>query len=165
MHSKENHKKKEKKLSNGSFSIVSSQPSPKPSAEDKPPWEDNAETDVDAVPEDRKAPVSVHPAATPEAEAIYKTFMAALMRSDLMLGMQLQLSSSHWCDDEMLNICFDKSKRSNYNYTSSADIKQKLRKIAAESIAPYSVDILLGDDTAQTSDLPKELFGVEIVKE
>ena len=155
----------EKKLSNGSFSIVSSQPSPKPSAEDKPPWEDNAETDVDAVPEDRKAPVSVHPAATPEAEAIYKAFMAALMRSDLMLGMQLQLSSSHWCDDEMLNICFDKSKRSNYNYTSSADIKQKLRKIAAESIAPYSVDILLGDDTAQTSDLPKELFGVEIVKE
>lgn len=155
----------ERKLSDGSLAAALSRPSVNPTAEDKPPWEDNAESEAEAVHETVEAPVSVHHEATAESENIYKTFMAALMRSDIMLGMQLQLSSSHWCDGGMLNICFDKSKRSNYNYTNSSDNRQKLRKIAAESIAPYGVDILLGDDALRASELPKELFGVEIVKE
>ncbi|MBR6006363.1 MAG: DNA polymerase III subunit gamma/tau, partial [Clostridia bacterium] len=73
------------------------------------------------------------PAPTPRAEQLYRQFMAALTNVDIMLGMQLQLSAAHWCDDECLYICFDRQKRANYFYCSEPEAKITLRRAAAES--------------------------------
>lgn len=42
------------------------------------------------------------PAATPEAEELFRTFMAALMKTDMMLGIQIQLAAAHWLENENL---------------------------------------------------------------
>lgn len=106
------------------------------------------------------------PAPSKQAEELYKKFMSALMAADIMLGIQLQLAVAHWCDEENLYICFDKAKRSNYNYANGADIRQKLRRVAAESIAPFNIELVLKDGSVTAAEaMPTELFGVEITEE
>lgn len=102
------------------------------------------------------------PAASPKAEELFRNFMASIMRNEIMIGIQLQLASAHWCDEKTLYICFDKNRSSNYNYLIEAEVKQKLRRVAAESIAPYTVEIMLRDAIGGIDGVPKELFGVEI---
>ena len=105
------------------------------------------------------------PAATPEAEELFRTFMAALMKTDMMLGIQIQLAAAHWLENENLFICFDKSKRSNYNYANTPEVKAKLRRAAGESIAPHGVELVLKDGSVVAKkDVPTELFGVEITE-
>ena len=105
------------------------------------------------------------PAATPEAEELFRTFMAALMKTDMMLGIQIQLAAAHWLENEILFICFDKSKRSNYNYANTPEVKAKLRRAAGESIAPHGVELVLKDGSVVAKkDVPTELFGVEITE-
>lgn len=105
------------------------------------------------------------PAATPEAEELFRAFMAALMKTDMMLGIQIQLAAAHWLENENLFICFDKSKRSNYNYANTPEVKAKLRRAAGESIAPHGVELVLKDGSVVAKkDVPTELFGVEITE-
>lgn len=105
------------------------------------------------------------PAATPEAEELFRAFMAALMKTDMMLGIQMQLAAAHWLENENLFICFDKSKRSNYNYANTPEVKAKLRRAAGESIAPHGVELVLKDGSVVAKkDVPTELFGVEITE-
>lgn len=115
---------------------------------------------------------------SPETEALYKKFMAAIMDADITTGIQLQLASSHWCDNEILYLCFDKSKTSNYNYANGPEVKTRIRHTAAEAIAPYSVELVLRDgnafadapgnipgDASGKSSIPKKIFGVTISEE
>lgn len=67
------------------------------------------------------------------------------MKTDMMLGIQIQLAAAHWLENENLFICFDKSKRSNYNYANTPEVKAKLRRAAGESIAPHGVELVLKD--------------------
>lgn len=106
------------------------------------------------------------PAATPRAEELYKGFMAALMKTDVMLGIQLQLASAHWCDDDNLYICFDKSRSSNYNYANGSEARTKLRRAAGESIAPLDIELVLKDGKVTADEnVPTEILGVNIVEE
>lgn len=153
----------EAKLKNGSISIVA--PNQMGGNEETEASSDNNASALESEHKSEDEPrdaVSEIPPATPKAEELFKGFMASIMRNDIMLGMQLQLASAHWCDDEMLYICFDKKRSSNYNYLIEPEVKQKLRRIAAESIAPYGIEIMLSDVAGSTGEIPKELFGVEI---
>lgn len=106
------------------------------------------------------------PQATVEADNLYKSFMAAIMKSDIMLGIQLQMAKAHWCSDDCLYICFDKSKRSNYNYVSSSENMLKLRQAAALSIEPFSVRVVQRDGGSNDdADTLNQLFGIEITEE
>lgn len=72
---------------------------------------------------------------------------------------------SAWLENENLFICFDKSKRSNYNYANTPEVKAKLRRAAGESIAPHGVELVLKDGSVVAKkDVPTELFGVEITE-
>lgn len=106
------------------------------------------------------------PQPSVQADNLYNAFMAALMKSDIMLGIQLQMAKAHWCSDECLYICFDKSKRSNYNYVSSSENRLKLRQAAALSIEPFSVEVVQRDaGNSDAANTPNQLFGIEITEE
>ena len=106
------------------------------------------------------------PAPTPQAEAVYRKFMASITSADIMLAMQLQLSAAHWCDSESLYICFDKTKRSSYNYAQEPEVHSRLRRAAAQSIAPMTVELVLKDGSVRVSDkIPEEIYGVKITEE
>ena len=121
--------------------------------------------------------ISGPPKATAESEALYKKFMAAVMNADITTGIQLQLASSHWCDNEILYLCFDKSRTSNYNYANGPDVRTRIRRIAADSIAPFGVELILRDGNFPAADagngsagsaagnVPKEIFGIAISEE
>lgn len=158
----------ERKLQNGSFTAA-----PATEAKQADGGAERAADKGGVEPKEKSEPVpSVVPdtfevpAATPQAEELYKRFMAALMSADIMLGMQLQLSAAHWCDSECLYICFDKSKRSSYNYASASDAMARLNRTAAGSIEPFTVELVLKDGSvAVNEELPVELFGVKITEE
>lgn len=160
----------ERRLKDGTFTVLAapttdSDAVPKDGNTDASPWADSASDEsksaVNAVPDYYEVP-----AATPKAEELYKSFMASLMKNDFMLGIQIQLSCAHWCDDETLYICFDKLKRSNYNYANGSDARAKLRRAAAESIAPMNVELVLKDGRVASQDnAPTEIFGVTITEE
>ncbi len=151
----------ETKLQNGAFSVTSSNGDVKDEEQcrdtELPPWENESELPTVS---DQHEPMI--PDASPKAEELFKAFMAAVMRNDIMLGIQLQLAAAHWCDDELLYICFDKKRSSNYNYLIEAEIKQKLRRVAAESIAPYSIELGSYDAADGPGEFPREVFGVEV---
>lgn len=106
------------------------------------------------------------PPATAEADAMFNSFMAALMKHDIMLGIQLQMAKAHWCSDGRLYICFDKSKRSNYNYVSSSENMQKLRQAAAISIEPFGIEVVQRDGAdSAAAGIPNQLFGIDIIEE
>lgn len=163
----------ERKLESGSFAFAA--PSAQTAKEgtegaEKPDPADVAKT---AQPEQKSEPVPPVvpdtfevPAPTAQAEAVYRKFMAAITASDIMLAMQLQLSAAHWCDSECLYICFDKTKRSSYNYAQEPEVKTRLRHAAAESIAPMTVELVLKDGSVRVSEnIPEEIYGVKITEE
>lgn len=159
----------ERKLKDGAFTVsaastTDSDVDSKDGTAGTSPWDDaldEANAAVNAVSDFYEVP-----AATPRAEELYNRFMASLMKNDFMLGIQLQLSCAHWCDDETLYICFDKLKRSNYNYANGSEARAKLGRAAAESIAPTNVELVLKDGRVASQDnVPTEIFGVTITEE
>ena len=126
--------------------------------EDAPPWDEES---CESEPAQAKTE-DIMPQPTQEAEELFRRFMSAVMQSEVLIGVQLQLSSTHWCDEDTLYICFDKKCTNNYNYLINADIKQKLRRIAAESIAPFGIEISLSGSAQGSDSVPDELYGVKI---
>ena len=126
--------------------------------EDAPPWDEES---CESEPAQAKTE-DIMPQPTQEAEELFRRFMSAVMQSEVLIGVQLQLSSTHWCDEDTLYICFDKKCTNNYNYLINADIKQKLRRIAAESIAPFGIEIALSGSAQGSDSVPDELYGVKI---
>ncbi len=129
----------------------------KETIQDVPPWEEEPARD--------NSPGVELPKATDEADALYKTFMAALMKTDVMLGVQMQLAAGHWCDETTLYFGFDKSRQQNYNHVSSPDVRQKLKQVAASCIAPRTVEFQYEEQAVNNVGLPTELFGTEITEE
>lgn len=162
----------ERKLESGSFTFAMS-------AAQSGKEEAAAEPAGEAEPEKNKQPPQKHepvppvvpdtfevPAPSPQSEALYRKFMAAITASDIMLAMQLQLSAAHWCDSESLYICFDKTKRSSYNYAQESAVRQRLSRAAAESIAPMTVELVLKDGSVRISEnIPEEIYGVKITED
>ena len=106
------------------------------------------------------------PAASDKANELFNAFMAAAMKNDMFMGMQLQASAAHWCDSDTLYICFDKSKALAYNTLIAPSMKSKLQSTAAMSIAPFGVEpIFKGGSVTVNPELPTELFGVKITEE
>ncbi|MBO4879206.1 MAG: DNA polymerase III subunit gamma/tau [Clostridia bacterium] len=162
----------ERKLENGTFAIAApmeaaagEKSDKQPEAEEEPKNTAGQEQKSEPVPPVVPDTFEV-PAPSPRAEAIYRKFMAAITESDIMLAMQLQLSAAHWCDSDHLYICFDKSKRSSYNYAQETETKSRLRRAAAASIEPMDVELVLKDGSVRISDsIPEEIFGVKITEE
>lgn len=106
------------------------------------------------------------PAASSKANELYNGFMSAAMQNDMFLGMQIQASAAHWCDNDTLYICFDKSKALAYNTVIAPSMKSKLQSIAAMSIAPFGVEVIFREGSVTVNpELPSELFGVKITEE
>lgn len=128
---------------------------------DMPPWDD-----VQTIPDCEEEIITQPqiPSSSAESEGIFKRFMAAVMKSDVLLGVQLQLSSAHWCENGILFIHFDKKSVNSYNYLSKADVKQKINAIANESVSPVIVKVVLGVPEITNQNIPDELYGVKIEK-
>ncbi len=158
----------ERKLADGEFAVAAPAPAP-----EKPAEGEKTEQSAEEKPEKKPEPVPPVvpdtfevPAPTPQAEAVYRKFMASITASDIMLAMQLQLSAAHWADSESLYICFDKTKRSSYNYAQEPEVHSRLRRAAAQSIAPMTVELVLKDGSVRISDeIPQEIYGVKITEE
>lgn len=149
----------EKMLRDGTLIVSTERTEEKATGEtvqDIPPWEDPAS--------DHSLRIEL-PKATDEAESLYKTFMAALMRTDVMLGVQMQLAAGHWCDETALYFGFDKSRQQNYNHISSPEVRQKLKQLAATCIAPRTVEFQYEEQAVNNVGLPTELFGTKITEE
>lgn len=132
----------------------------KPATEDSPPWDEDEQISLEH--EEAIDARSTIPPSNAEAEEIFKKFMAAVMKNDVLLGVQLQLSSAHWCENGVLFIHFDKKSVNSYNYLSKADVKQKINAIADESVSPIIVKVVLGVPEATNANVPDELYGVKI---
>ena len=156
----------EKKLREGSFTAApqpAAQPENAGAAVEKPA--EKPKPKADPVPSVVPDTFEV-PAPSPKAEELFNKYMAAVMKNEMMAGMHLRLAAAHWCDDECLYFCFDKSKKANYNVASKPDVVSRLNQVAAESIAPYYVELVLKDGSVRINqDLPTELFGVKITDE
>ncbi len=106
------------------------------------------------------------PAPSQKANELFGSFIACAMQNDVFLGVQIQTSSGHWCDEDTLYICFDKSKALAYNTVVKPEMKAKLHGIAAMSIAPYGVEVIFKEGSVTVNpELPSELFGVKITQE
>ncbi|MBR4435047.1 MAG: DNA polymerase III subunit gamma/tau [Clostridia bacterium] len=157
----------EKKLKQGAFIARTENPQTDKSGEEDPADKSNTEE----KPKQEKAKlivddVFVAPKATPQSEDLFKRFMMYLMPNEIMLGSHLQLAAAHWCDDENLYFCFDKTRRSNYNYATTPDSRARLERAAETTIRPFGVEIILKDGSVRTADdTPKELYGVKITEE
>ena len=154
----------ERKLAEGEFTVAAAPAAPAAENREEP-------EKAEAAPKTEPVPPVVPdtfevPAPTPQAEAVYRKFMASITSADIMLAMQLQLSAAHWCDSESLYICFDKTKRSSYNYAQEPEVHSRLRRAAAQSIAPMTVELVLKDGSVRVSDkIPEEIYGVKITEE
>lgn len=159
----------EKKLAKGQFTVAEAPAVPNVINEEQTASEPRPEETPNEIKEHLPPVVPDTfevPAASPKAEELFKKFMAAIFSAEITLAMHLQLAAAHWCDNDCLYFCFDKSKRRNYNEASLPEAKARLNRVAAGCIAPYEVELVLKDGSVTVNEsLPVELFGVRITEE
>lgn len=159
----------EQKLKNGAFVSAAQQKAAQDEGESEPAH-DGAFASVSSEKAEPLPPVVPNcfeiPAASPQANELYNSFISSAMENDVFFGMQIRASAAHWCDGDTLYICFDKAKALAYNTLMSAAMKPKLQSVAAQSIAPYGVEVIFKQGSVEVNpELPAELFGVKITEE
>lgn len=160
----------ERKLKSGAFTAAPAAVNVQPDAQSGEKAGETSEKEPAAEkPKHIVSDVFEAPKASEECKEMFRRFMAHMMQTDIMIGMQLQLASAHWSDEENLYFCFDKTKRSSYNYAQSPEVRAKLTRAAALTIDPLGVELILKDGSVRANneqnELPDELYGVKITEE